>query len=170
MEPATRSSTPGARCRQRWRGRRKRCPADDSCPRTVADPGARLSHYCSLHYSTDYSYFTPTRLVVLTELSLQVLLAIGDGPLHGYAIGKDIEARTLGRLDPTTGALYQVIKRLTQDGLLKPVAAPSRGEVDARRKHFAITPAGRKAVLEEIERLDKLVSLARSRRLYPARA
>lgn len=107
---------------------------------------------------------------MLTELSLQVLLAIGDGPLHGYAIGKDIEARTLGRLDPTTGALYQAIKRLTQDGLLKPVASPSRGEVDARRKHFAITPAGRKAVALEIDRLDKIVALARSRRLYPARA
>jgi DNA-binding PadR family transcriptional regulator len=107
---------------------------------------------------------------VLTELTLQVLLATGDGPLHGYAIGKDIEARTLGRLDPTTGALYQAIKRLTQEGLLKPVAAPSRADVDARRKHFAITPAGRKAVAAEIDRLEKLVALARSRRLYPARA
>ncbi|MBC7897126.1 MAG: PadR family transcriptional regulator [Cytophagaceae bacterium] len=107
---------------------------------------------------------------VLTELSLQVLLATGDGPLHGYAIGKDIEARTLGRLDPTTGALYQALKRLTVDGLLRPVSPPSRGDVDARRKHFAITPAGRKAVAAEIERLDTIVALARSRRLYPARA
>lgn len=107
---------------------------------------------------------------MLTELSLQVLLAIADGPLHGYAIGKDIEARSQGRLDPTTGALYQAIKRLTQDGLLKPVAAPSRSDVDARRKHFAITPAGRKAVAAEIDRLDQIVALARARRLYPARA
>ena len=107
---------------------------------------------------------------MLTELSLQVLLAIAEGPLHGYAIGKDIEARSHGRLDPTTGALYQAIKRLTQDGLLKPVAAPSRGDVDARRKHFAITPAGRKAVAAEIDRLDQIVALARARRLYPVRA
>jgi len=108
---------------------------------------------------------------VLTELSLQVLLAIAEGPLHGYAIGKDVEVRTEGRLDPSTGALYQAIKRLTQDGLLKPVSAPGRGaDVDARRKHFAITPAGKKAVADEIARLEQLVALARSRRLYPARA
>lgn len=144
---------------------------------TAAVPDARMvPHARACHTIVVGTIVLPTntprlpRDVVLTELSLQVLLAIGDGPLHGYAIGKDIEARTLGRLDPTTGALYQAIKRLTQDGLLKPVAAPARGEVDARRKHFAITPAGRRAVAAEIDRLDKIVALARSRRLYPARA
>ena len=31
-----------------------------------------------------------------------LLLALADGPAHGYAIGKDIEDRTGGRLDPAT--------------------------------------------------------------------
>lgn len=107
---------------------------------------------------------------MLTELSLHVLLAVGRGAAHGYAIGKEIEARTDGRLNPTTGALYQALKRLTQDGLLRPAAPPAGEDVDARRKYFELTPAGRRAVAAEIGRLEGLVALARERNLYPADA
>jgi DNA-binding PadR family transcriptional regulator len=105
----------------------------------------------------------------LTDLSLYVLLAVGQGSSHGYAIGKDIEARSGGRLDPTTGALYQALRRLAVEGLVKPVAAP-RGETDERRKYFALTAAGRRAVAAEVRRLESVVALARERRLYPAGA
>lgn len=107
---------------------------------------------------------------MLTELSLHVLLAVAQRPSHGYAIGQDIEERSGGRLDPSTGALYQTLKRLTHDGLLRSVPPPDDALVDARRQHFAITPAGRKAVAADVARLDALVKLARSRRLYPTRA
>jgi DNA-binding PadR family transcriptional regulator len=107
---------------------------------------------------------------VLTELGLHVLLAIASQPAHGYAIGKDVEQRTGGRLDPTTGALYQTLKRLAQDGLIRQVPPPKGDEGDSRRKLFAITSAGRAAVAAEIHRLDRIVSLARERKLYPARA
>ena len=105
---------------------------------------------------------------MLTDLALHVLLAVGRGASHGYAIGKEIEAQTGGRLDPTTGALYQAIKRLTDDGLLRPAASPSSADVDPRRKYFALTAAGRREVTHEIERLQSLVELARAQKLYPA--
>jgi DNA-binding PadR family transcriptional regulator len=107
---------------------------------------------------------------MLTELSLHVLLAVGEGAAHGYAIGRDIEQRSGGRLDPTTGALYQALKRLTRDGLVRQVRPPKGSDLDARRKYFALTADGRKAVSAEILRLDGLVELARQRRLYTARA
>ena len=53
----------------------------------------------------------------LPDLVFHVLLALGNGPSHGYAIGQDIEDQSDGRLDPTTGALYQVLRRLTDEGL-----------------------------------------------------
>lgn len=106
---------------------------------------------------------------MLTELSLHVLLAVGEGAAHGYAIGRDIEQRSGGRLDPTTGALYQALKRLTRDGLVRQVEPPNGTDVDARRKYFALTAEGRRAVASEIRRLDGLVELARKRRLYTAR-
>jgi DNA-binding PadR family transcriptional regulator len=103
------------------------------------------------------------------DLPFHILIALGDGPAHGYAIGKDIEVRTGGRLDPTTGALYQALKRMAEDGLIEPVAQPEPSP-DARRKYFALTTAGRGAVAAEAQRLDGLVRAAREKKLYPASA
>jgi DNA-binding PadR family transcriptional regulator len=103
----------------------------------------------------------------LGDLPFHILLALGDGPAHGYAIGKEIEARSGGRLDPTTGALYQALKRLSEDGLIEPAAAPTESG-DARRKYFALTAAGRQAAAAEALRLDRLVRAAREKKLYPA--
>ena len=47
---------------------------------------------------------------ILTDLAFHILIALGDGPAHGYAIGKDVEEQSGGRLDPSTGALYQALK------------------------------------------------------------
>ena len=60
----------------------------------------------------------------LSELAFQILLALGEGPSHGYAIGKDVEERSGGRLDPTTGTLYQVLQRLAADGLIAAAKSP----------------------------------------------
>jgi DNA-binding PadR family transcriptional regulator len=99
--------------------------------------------------------------MILTELSLHVLLAVGQGAAHGYAIGREVEKLSAGRLDPTTGALYQALKRLTRDGLLRAVEAPHGLSSDERRKYFELTPAGRRAVTAEIRRLEALVATAR---------
>ena len=101
----------------------------------------------------------------MTELGLQVLIALGDGPAHGYAIGKDIEDRSAGRLDPTTGSLYQAIKRLVADGFIRHVQPPRGSAGDTRRKYFALTPAGRAAAAAEIRRLELLVAAGRQRQL-----
>ncbi len=104
----------------------------------------------------------------LPDLAFHILLALGDGPLHGYAIGKDVEARSGGRLDPTTGALYQALRRLAEDGLIAPAEAP--GDADARRNYYALTRNGRRAAALEAARLEALVRAARQLKLYPQRA
>ena len=106
--------------------------------------------------------------MALSDLAFHILLALGNGPSHGYAIGKDVEEQSGGRLDPTTGALYQVLRRLEDDGLVAPVRGPA--DVDPRRKYFALTDEGRRAAAAEVQRLDALVRAARKRKLYPQRA
>lgn len=104
----------------------------------------------------------------MTELALHVLLALGTGSSHGYAIGKDVAERSAGRLDPTTGALYQVLKRLLEQGLIAAAAPPADDSGDARRKYFALTRAGRAAAADELARLDRIVKTGRDRRLHRA--
>jgi len=101
----------------------------------------------------------------LSDLAFHILLALGEGASHGYAIGKDVEARSGGRLDPTTGTLYQVLQRLAADGLIAAVKSPAGA--DERRKYFGLTAQGRRAAAAEAGRLDALVRAARKRKLYP---
>jgi DNA-binding PadR family transcriptional regulator len=110
----------------------------------------------------------PKPLRALSDLAFHVLLALGEGPAHGYAIGKDIQERSGGRLDPTTGALYQALRRLADDGLIASIAGPE--DADSRRKYFELTALGRRTAAAEASRLDGLLRLARKRKLYTERA
>ena len=103
----------------------------------------------------------------LSDLALHVMLTLGGGPLHGYGIGKEIEERSGGRLNPTTGGLYQALKRLAEDGLVNHAPDAEADSPDARRRYFRLTPLGRQVVGLEMERLQGLVTVAREKSLFP---
>ena len=112
----------------------------------------------------DYAARRPT----LTDLAFHILIALGDGPAHGYAIGRDVQQQSDGRLDPSTGALYQALHRLKQEGLIASADSPVRS--DERRRYFQLTDRGRRAAEAEARRLHALLRTARKRKLYPQRA
>ena len=109
----------------------------------------------------------PETFLPLSDLALHVMLALGDGPLHGYGVGKEIEERSGGRLNPTTGGLYQALKRLAEDGLVDQAPEAQAESPDSRRRYFRLTPLGRQVVGLEMERLEELVAVAREKRLFP---
>jgi DNA-binding PadR family transcriptional regulator len=96
----------------------------------------------------------------------QILLALLDAPLHGYALLGDIEHRTGGEVRLTASTLYGAIARMLDAGLVAEVADRTGG----RRRSYRITRAGRALVQREAERLDRAAGFARARRLIgPAR-
>jgi DNA-binding PadR family transcriptional regulator len=102
----------------------------------------------------------------LTPAMFHVLLALAGDDLHGYAILKEVAARTGGEVQLSTGTLYGIIKRLLGDGLIvelrqRPVAADD----DERRRYYRLTPKGREVAAAEAERLERVVALARARHL-----
>jgi DNA-binding PadR family transcriptional regulator len=97
----------------------------------------------------------------LTDLTLHIMLALGDGASHGYAIGKDVEARSEGRLNPATGALYQALRRLREDGLIEKVKPKAGADRDPRRQYFRLTRLGRRVFSREARRMEGLLSAAR---------
>lgn len=107
------------------------------------------------------------QFIPLGNLPFHILLALGAGDGHGYAIGKEIERRSGGRLSPTTGSLYQALRRLGEDGLIERAPDAARISTDARRQYFRLTALGRAVVREEAARLFELVRLAAERDLYP---
>lgn len=109
----------------------------------------------------------PEAFLPLSHLSFQILVTLGEGPGHGYAIGKEVEERTRGKLRPTTGALYQALRRLADDRLIEPAVAEDAKASDGRRQHFRLTRLGRRVAALETQRLAELVAVAKSRDLFP---
>jgi DNA-binding PadR family transcriptional regulator len=105
-------------------------------------------------------------LLPLSPATFHVLLALAGEDLHGYAILKEVERRTGGEVGLSTGTLYGILKRLLADGLILELRArPLASEDDARRRYYRLTPRGREVAAAEAERLDRLVTAARARRL-----
>ena len=107
----------------------------------------------------------PSPFLPLTPAAFHVLLALADGPKHGYLILKDVEERTAGEVRLSTGTLYGLIKRFLDDELIVELS-PSVND-DDRRRPYKLTPLGRDVAAGEAARLERLVSAARAVRLLP---
>lgn len=111
---------------------------------------------------------SPDDHLPLTPALFHVLLALADGQKHGYSILKEVESRTEGRVQLSTGTLYGIVKRLLADGL---IAESASGSTD-RRRAYRLTPFGRQVALAETARMRELVDAARAKNLAvrPARS
>ena len=97
----------------------------------------------------------------LTPAVFHILLALTDGPRHGYAIMQAAESTAGTAMGP--GTIYGTLERLESAGMVKEVAGSAAG----RRRLFALQPAGRAALREEARRLSRLVALVQARHLVP---
>lgn len=86
----------------------------------------------------------------MTEAMYYILLALLR-PGHGYGMMQRIQELSGGRLVMGPGTLYGVLSRMNREGLIV-----LTGE-DGRRKNYAITEAGKNALLLEYRRLKQLV-------------
>jgi DNA-binding PadR family transcriptional regulator len=99
----------------------------------------------------------------LTRVEFHVLLAMVGGASHGYAMMRDVEALTGGKIRIGPGTLYTAIKRLRAADLIEEHKAD-----DDRRRCYRPTRKGRSLATEEAQRLSDLVRVARKRGLLPS--
>jgi DNA-binding PadR family transcriptional regulator len=110
-------------------------------------------------------------LLPLPPATFHILVALADEDRHGYAVIKDVEARTGGRLRLSAGTLYRSIDRMVQHGLIRELSSrPAREMDDERRRYYRITPFGREVALAESRRFAQVLDLARARGLAPRKA
>jgi DNA-binding PadR family transcriptional regulator len=98
-----------------------------------------------------------------TRAEFHVLLALLDGPRHGYGLMQDVDELSGGELQIGPGTLYTAIKRLRASKLIS--------ETDAdgdRRRCYKLTKKGTDVAKQEAERMNQLVRLARKRGLLPS--
>jgi DNA-binding PadR family transcriptional regulator len=107
------------------------------------------------------------RHLPLTPQVFQILLSLSDQPLHGYAIITDIESRTGGEIRLTASTLYDALARLVDQDLIDELDEPPAGAVDhdARRRYYTLSDLGREVATLEAGRLQRLVGMARAKKL-----
>jgi DNA-binding PadR family transcriptional regulator len=108
------------------------------------------------------------KLDPLPAAAFQILLALAEGDLHGYAIMRQVEEQTAGKVRLGPGTLYSSIQALLEQGFIEEV---ERGETDAlqahrdRRRLYRLTSAGRKVARFEAEKLADILRIARAKKI-----
>ena len=101
--------------------------------------------------------------MTLTRAEFHVLLALLGGAGHGYAIMREVETLSGGRIRIGPGTLYTAIKRLLAAGLIEECEADAE-----RRRCYRATRKGRRLCADEARQLSELVRVARKRGLLPS--
>jgi DNA-binding PadR family transcriptional regulator len=102
----------------------------------------------------------------LTEPVLLILLSLADQPRHGYALSKDIESLSNGRVRLSTGTLYGALRRLLEDRWIERF---EQQDTAREKQTYRLTPAGRRQLRVELDRM-KLLTRAAAARLRTGEA
>lgn len=101
-------------------------------------------------------------LLPLKPDAFHVLLVLLRGERHGYAIMREAAERSEGRVELQAGALYRLLARLLDGGLVvESQRRPAADADDERRRYYRITPLGKRVIAAEAERMAALADEAR---------
>ena len=90
-------------------------------------------------------------LPTMTDQALFILAALVAGELHGYAIAREAEELSDGKVKLSAGTLYGAVNRLTEQGLIKQTREDE--VAGRRRRYYELTPAGAEALRAETARM-----------------
>src|ERR1700684_4167173 len=96
----------------------------------------------------------------ITEPVFLILLSLAGAPRHGYALLKDIESLSRGRVRLSTGTLYGALRRLLEDRWIERFA---QEDTSREKQAYRLTPAGRKQLHVALERMRQLTRAALTR-------
>jgi DNA-binding PadR family transcriptional regulator len=106
------------------------------------------------------------KLDPLPAAAFQIMLSLADGDLHGYAIMRQVEEQTGGRLRLGPGTLYSSIQALLEEKLIEEVYRSEETEDrQERRRYYKLTAAGRKLARSEAEKMADVLRVARARKI-----
>ena len=93
----------------------------------------------------------------LTEPVLLILMSLSGKPRHGYALIKDIEALSHGRVRLSTGTLYGALRRLLEETWIERF---EQDDTSREKQAYRLTPAGRRQLELELDRMRQLTRAA----------
>jgi len=106
------------------------------------------------------------KLDPLPSAAFHILLALAGEDLHGYAIMRQVEQQTRGRVRLGPGTLYGSLRTLVEASLIEEIDDNSGPEDSSeRRRYYRLTSAGLRLVRSEVEGLAQTLRVARTKRI-----
>jgi DNA-binding PadR family transcriptional regulator len=111
------------------------------------------------------------KLDPLPAAAFHILLSLSERGLHGYAIMRQVEEQTSGKVRLGPGTLYSSIQALLEERLIEevepaqPRAEDSSNSPKERRRLYRLTSSGRKVARTEAERLADILRIARAKKI-----
>lgn len=96
----------------------------------------------------------------LSEAVLLILMSLAAEPRHGYALMKDIEALSQGRVRLSTGTLYGALHRLLEDCWIERFA---QEDTSRDKQAYRLAAPGRRHLQAELERMKQLTRVGQAR-------
>jgi DNA-binding PadR family transcriptional regulator len=96
----------------------------------------------------------------LSEQVFLILVSLSDAPRHGYALLKDVESLSQGRVRLSTGTLYGALRRLLEDDWIERF---KQQDTSRDKQAYRLTSAGRRQLQVELERIRQLARAADTR-------
>jgi DNA-binding PadR family transcriptional regulator len=96
----------------------------------------------------------------LSEPVLLILLSLAAEPRHGYALMRDIETLSGGRVRLSTGTLYGALRRLLEDAWIERFA---QEDTSREKQAYMLTAVGRRQLQWELDRMRQLTRAASAR-------
>jgi PadR family transcriptional regulator, regulatory protein PadR len=104
----------------------------------------------------------------ISKSDIYLLLALAEGPAHGYAMMQNMRERSAGAVRVSTGSFYRRLSALLTAGLVEETAGPKQDD-PRRGAYYRLTATGRRALAEERDRLAALVAAVDGLRAAPRR-
>ncbi len=96
----------------------------------------------------------------LSEPVLLILMSLTDQPRHGYALIKDIENLSQGRVRLSTGTLYGALGRMLEAEWIQRF---EQDDTSRDKQAYRLTSLGRKQLQLELDRMKQLTRAAMAR-------
>ena len=96
----------------------------------------------------------------LSEPVFLILTSLADQPRHGYALLRDIQDISNGRVALSTGTLYGALRRLLEEDWIERF---KQKDTSLDKQAYQLTSEGRRQLRLEVERMRQLARVAGAR-------
>ena len=93
----------------------------------------------------------------VSEPVLMILASLAGQPRHGYALLRDVETLSAGRVRLSTGTLYGALRRLLEDGWIERF---EQADTSRDKQAYKLTDVGRVQLQLELERMKQFTRAA----------